>query len=85
MVERTGVAPEFVTSEVERYLSTPGQALAYMIGRMKFDELRERARTRLGTKFDLRRFHNMLLDQGALPLDVLERLADGWIAAEAGR
>ena len=85
MVERTGVGREFVTSEVDRYLSNPAQALAYMIGKLKFDELRERARMRLGAKFDLRRFHNMLLDQGALPLDVLERLADEWMAAEAGR
>jgi uncharacterized protein (DUF885 family) len=85
MVERTGVAREFVASEVERYLSNPGQALSYMIGKLKFDELRERARSKLGAKFDLRRFHNLLLDQGALPLDVLERLADEWIAAEASR
>jgi uncharacterized protein (DUF885 family) len=76
---------EFVTSEVERYLSNPGQALSYMIGKLKFDELRERARAKLGAKFDLRRFHNLMLDQGALPLDVLERLADEWIAAEAAR
>jgi uncharacterized protein (DUF885 family) len=85
MVERTGVAREFVVSEVDRYLSNPGQALAYMIGKLKFDELRARARAKLGAKFDVRRFHNMLLDQGALPLDVLERLADEWIAAEAAR
>jgi uncharacterized protein (DUF885 family) len=85
MVERTGVDRAFVESEVERYLSSPGQALAYMIGKLKFDELRERARTRLGAKFDLRRFHNLMLDQGPLPLDVLERLADEWIAAEAGK
>jgi uncharacterized protein (DUF885 family) len=85
MVERTGVAREFVVSEVDRYLSNPGQALAYMIGKLKFDELRARARAKLGNKFDLRRFHNMLLDQGALPLDVLDRLADEWIAAEAAR
>jgi uncharacterized protein (DUF885 family) len=85
MVERTGVEREFVVSEIDRYLSDPGQALAYMIGRLKFDELRARARGKLGAKFDLRRFHNMLLDQGALPLDVLDRLADEWIAAEAAR
>ena len=85
MVERTGVGRDFVTSEVDRYLSNPGQALAYMIGKLKFDELRDRAKTKLGVRFDIRRFHNMLLDQGALPLDVLERLADEWIAAEAAR
>lgn len=85
MVERTGVGREFVVSEVDRYLSNPGQALAYMVGKLKFDELRARAKGKLGAKFDLRRFHNMLLDQGALPLDVLDRLADEWIAAEAAQ
>jgi uncharacterized protein (DUF885 family) len=85
MVERTGVERDFVVSEVERYLSDPGQALAYMIGKLEFDALRERARSRLGAKFDLRRFHNLLLDQGPLPLDVLGRMTDEWIAAEALR
>ena len=85
MVERTGVERKFVVSEIDRYLSDPGQALAYMIGKLKFDELRARARGKLGTRFDLRRFHNMLLDQGALTLDVHDRLADEWIATEAVR
>jgi uncharacterized protein (DUF885 family) len=82
MVERTGVPREFVTAEVDRYTSNPAQALAYMIGKLKIDELRARAAQKLGTKFDLRRFHNLLLDQGALPLDVLEQLTDEWIATE---
>jgi uncharacterized protein (DUF885 family) len=82
MVERTGVDRVFVTSEVDRYTSDPGQALAYMIGKLKIDALRDRAKQKLGGKFDIRRFHNMLLDQGALPLDVLEKVADEWIAAE---
>lgn len=84
MVERTGVDRVFVTSEVDRYTSDPGQALAYMIGKLKFDELRDRAKKKLGAKFDLRHFHNMLLDQGALPLGVLEKVADEWIAAQGG-
>jgi uncharacterized protein (DUF885 family) len=83
MIERTGVEHDFVVSEVDRYTSDPGQALAYMIGKLKIDELRDRAKKKLGAKFDLRRFHNMLIDQGALPLGVLERLADEWIAAQA--
>ena len=82
MVERTGVPREFVASEVDRYTSDPAQALAYMIGKLKIDELRARASKKLGAKFDLRRFHNLLLDQGALPLDVLERLVGEWIAAQ---
>ena len=82
MVERTGVDRVFVTSEVDRYTSDPGQALAYMIGKLKIDALRDRAKQKLGGRFDIRRFHNMLLDQGALPLDVLERVADEWIAEQ---
>jgi uncharacterized protein (DUF885 family) len=85
MVERTGVDRVFVTSEVDRYTSDPGQALAYMIGKLKIDALRDRAKQKLGAKFDIRRFHNMLLDQGALPLDVLETVADEWIAAQGGK
>jgi uncharacterized protein (DUF885 family) len=85
MVERTGVEREFVTSEVDRYTSDPGQALAYMIGKLKIDQLRDRAKIKLGARFDIRRFHNVLLDQGALPLDVLESVVDGWIATQTTR
>jgi uncharacterized protein (DUF885 family) len=85
MVERTGVPRAFVASEVDRYASQPGQALAYMIGKLKFDELRDRAKARLGARFDIRRFHNAVLDQGMLPLDTLSRSVDDWIAAEAAR
>jgi uncharacterized protein (DUF885 family) len=85
MVERTGVDRDFVAGEVDRYTSQPGQALAYMIGKLKIDELRDRARGRLGARFDIRRFHNAVLDNGALPLSVLERVVDDWIAAEAAR
>jgi uncharacterized protein (DUF885 family) len=82
MVEQTGFERGFVTAEVDRYTSNPGQALGYMIGKMKIAELRERARARLGERFDLRRFHNAVIDQGALPLDTLERLIDEWVANE---
>ena len=81
MTERTGMNQPFVTSEVDRYTSWPGQALAYMVGKLKFDELREKSKTALGSKFDLRKFHNIVLDQGALPLTVLERVVDDWISA----
>jgi uncharacterized protein (DUF885 family) len=85
MVERTGVRRSFVESEVDRYTSNPGQALSYMIGKLQFDALRDRAKQRLGPRFDLRRFHNAVLDQGMLPLDVLERVLDAWIDEEAAR
>ncbi|MFC5498199.1 DUF885 domain-containing protein [Caenimonas terrae] len=81
MVERTGFERAFVTSEVDRYTSYPGQALGYMIGKLKIDELRDRAKARLGERFDLRRFHNAVIDHGALPLDTLDKLIDEWIAA----
>jgi uncharacterized protein (DUF885 family) len=82
MVERTGFERGFVTSEVDRYTSSPGQALGYMIGKLKIDELRDRAKARLGPRFDLRRFHNAVIDQGALPLDILEKVIDEWIATQ---
>ncbi len=83
MIERTGVDREQVATEVDRYYSLPGQALAYMIGQLKIVELRDRAKEKLGARFDIRRFHNAVLDQGAVPLPVLERIVDEWIAAQA--
>lgn len=85
MVERTGMDRAFVESEVDRYISYPGQALGYMIGKLKIAQLRERAKARLGERFDLRRFHNAVIDQGALPLDVLDKVIDEWMAAELAR
>jgi uncharacterized protein (DUF885 family) len=82
MTERTGMDRNFVSSEVDRYVSDPGQALGYMIGALKFQELRDRAKAKLGAKFDLRRFHNVVLDSGQLPMDVMEKLVDEWIARE---
>lgn len=85
MTEHSAVDAEFIEGEVDRYLSSPGQALAYMIGKLEFDALRERARKRLGAGFDIRRFHSAVLDQGALPLATLGRVVDEWIEREAAR
>lgn len=72
MVENTGMPTTDVTSEIERYIVMPGQACAYKIGMLKILELREIAKQELGSKFDLRTFHNVILKNGQLPLDILE-------------
>ncbi|PXV58136.1 Uncharacterized conserved protein, DUF885 familyt [Dyella jiangningensis] len=75
-----------VQAETDRYITWPGQALAYKMGQLKILELRARAKKELGDKFDIRAFHDEILDGGALPLDVLEARTDAWIAAvKAGK
>nr|WP_199047862.1 DUF885 family protein [Dyella sp. ASV24] len=75
-----------VQAETDRYITWPGQALAYKMGQLKILELRARAKKELGDKFDIRAFHDEILNGGALPLDVLESRTDAWIAAvKAGK
>ncbi|MBK7937924.1 MAG: DUF885 domain-containing protein [Lewinellaceae bacterium] len=73
---------ESIIAEIERYMAIPGQALSYKIGQLKIVELRRRAEQALGPKFDIREFHNQVLDAGCLPLEVLEDKIDRWVAAK---
>ena len=81
MLENSGMSRTEVVAEVERYIAIPGQALAYKLGQLKILELRARAEAALGPRFDIRDFHAQVLMTGSLPLTVLERKIDDWIAS----
>ena len=74
-----------IQSETDRYIAWPAQALSYKLGQLKIRELRERARKELGAKFDIRTFHDEMLDGGTLPLDMLEARTDKWIAQQKAK
>jgi uncharacterized protein (DUF885 family) len=82
MTDNTALSAANIEAEVNRYISWPGQALAYKIGELKIRELRELATKELGDKFSLAAFHDTVLGQGSVPLDVLEAMVKDWIAAE---
>lgn len=85
MTGTTGMSETEVVSEIERYMGLPGQACAYKIGQIKILELREKARARLGPRFNLRDFHAAVLENGAVPLSVLEQQVDEWIETVKSR
>jgi uncharacterized protein (DUF885 family) len=85
MKDNTTLTDANIDAEVNRYISNPGQALAYKLGELKIRELRTKAEQALGPKFDLRRFHDAVLGQGSVPLDTLEAQINAWIAAEKAR
>ena len=74
--------PSDLSSEIERYMATPGQALSYKIGQIKIRELRTKAEIQLDEKFDIREFHNQILNSGSLPLVLLEKKIENWIKTQ---
>ncbi|MGI9088679.1 MAG: DUF885 domain-containing protein [Chthoniobacterales bacterium] len=84
MLEKTGMGENEVTAEIERYIVSPGQACAYKVGMLKIRELRARAEKELGAKFDLRQFHDVVLKNGALPLEILDQQVNAYIQRVKG-
>lgn len=79
MLEKTGMGEKDVTAEIERYIVSPAQACAYKVGMLKLRELRARAQEHLGPNFDQREFHDVVLKDGALPLEILEQQVGAYI------
>ena len=84
MAANTGMAESDVVSEIERYFVMPGQATAYKVGMTKILELREKAQKALGSAYDVRDFHRVVLNNGSVPLNILEQLVDNYIAEKQG-
>lgn len=85
LLSHTVVAPRTAGGEIDRYISWPGLAPSYMIGRLEIMRLREQARAALGTEFDIRRFHDVVLEDGTVPLVLLRAKVERWMARQARR
>lgn len=81
--ENAAKSEQDITNEIDRYISWPGQALAYKIGQLKFIELRDKSKEKLGEQFDIKAFHDIVLGQGAVPLNVLENNVDKWLVSQS--
>jgi uncharacterized protein (DUF885 family) len=82
MLDNEPVTEQFATSEIERYMAWPGQALSYKIGQLKIEELRDKYKKQLGEKFNLKYFHDAVLKGGCLPLTVFESYMDDWVGTQ---
>lgn len=85
LARNTALSPAMVDFETNRYISQPGQALAYKVGELRIEAIRARAEKALGARFDIRAFHDALIGEGPMPLDMLDAHMDDWIAQQVGR
>ena len=83
LIENTGIVEGFARYEVERYVAYPGQAPAYTVGKLKIQELRQQAMDSLGEDLDIREFHNIVLQNGSMPLEILQIVVENWIAQKS--
>ena len=83
MAENSALTLHNISTEVDRYIAWPGQGVAYKLGELKLRELRRAAEEKLGPRFDVREFHDVVLSEGAIPLDVLERQVSAWLERKA--
>ena len=81
--DNTALNDQNISTEVDRYIVWPGQALSYIVGEIKIQELRQHAEQQMVSKFDIRGFHDVILENGTVPLNVLETIVNEWIAARS--